>query len=122
MKKGLAKCTAKCRVLEEDRSKLKNTVDKLSKEKADLVTQLINVQNNTESTDSNIQNITDCMESKVQTEVNSLKLCILKELTGTKNSIKNEQKNESVQQRLHAVDVQNESTNGNRSNNNKKPC
>ena len=59
------------------------------------------------------------MEIKVQTEVNSLKWCILKELTDIKNSIKNGKKNESVQQRLPAVDVQNESTNGNRSNNKK---
>ena len=100
----------------------KTQLTNFPRKKADLVTQFIKVQNNTESTDSRIQNITDCMEIKVQTEVNSLKLCILKELTGTKNSINNEQKNESVQQRLHAVYVQNESTNGNISNNNKKPC
>ena len=97
----------------------KTQLTNFPRKKADLVTQFIKVQNNTESTDSRIQNITDCMEIKVHTGVNSLKWCILKELTDIKNSIKNEKKNESVQQRLPAVDVQNKSTNGNRSNNKK---
>lgn len=89
LKKELSSCTARCLILEEDKSKMKKTIEKLSKEKSDLLTQLIKVQNSSETTDSKIQDLTDCMEIKVQTEINSLKQCILHELAEIKTSIAN---------------------------------
>lgn len=88
MKNDLSNCKAKVLVCQEENGKLKNKIERLSKEKADLVTQLIKVQISSESIDTQIQNATDSMEMKMATEMKSLKQSLLQELSDIKSQIK----------------------------------
>lgn len=99
LKKELSKSTAKCLCLEEEKTKMKLTVDRLSKEKSELVTQLIKMENKSESAESLLQNLTDCVEIKVESEIRELKKSLLGELSEIKSSISlaNVQRNQSRQ-------------------------
>lgn len=99
LKKELSSCTAKCLILEEQKSKLKTTIDKLSKEKSELVTQMIKNQNTMANTDSQIQTITDCMEIKLQAEMSSLKQSLLQELSEIKMVMENKKVAEPAQKK-----------------------
>lgn len=77
--------TAKVLVSEEECTKLKQNVEQLLREKADLVTQLIKSQVTSETLDSKLQHVTTSLEMKFDAEMTNLKSSVLKELNEMKS-------------------------------------
>ena len=88
VKQDLSKANADSLVHEEANTKLKNEIDKLTKEKNSVVGQLSKLRVTSENVDAKIENAQGSIQQKVETEISSLKDLVFKELGEIKEQLK----------------------------------
>ena len=92
-KADLSTANAKILVYEQDITKIKKQSETLSKEKSNLLEQLMKQAGSSDSVELKIEKATDILEEKVKNEIKVLKVLFVKELEEVKSQL---QKSNSI--------------------------